>query len=117
MRLLLLITDLEIGGTPTVVRELALRLRASSAVDVYVGCLKGFGPVAMELQRAGVPVKSFTAASVMDLPAVVGELRAYVRDQQIDTVLSFLIHANTVAAMASRGVTGMRWLQSIQTTQ
>jgi len=116
-RLLLLITDLEIGGTPTVVRELALRLRSAGAVDVHVGCLKGFGPVAMELQRAGVPVKSFTAASVMDLPAVVGELRSYVRDQQIDTVLSFLIHPNTVAAIASRGVADVRWLQSIQTTQ
>jgi hypothetical protein len=34
-RILLLITDLEIGGTPTVVRELALRLR-----DDVAGALK-----------------------------------------------------------------------------
>ncbi len=115
--ILLLITDLEIGGTPTVVRELALRLRSAGGVDIHVGCLKGFGPVAKELQRAGVPVKSFTAASWMDLPAVVGELRAYVRQQQIDTVLSFLIHSNTIAAAASRALPEVRWLQSIQTTQ
>ena len=117
MRLiLLLITDLEIGGTPTVVRELALRLR-SDDLQVQVGCLKGFGPVATQLQRAGVVVKSFGASSVIDLPAVVSEVRTYVRAQQIDTVMSFLLHANAVAAMASRGVTGVRWLQSIQTTQ
>ncbi len=117
MRLLLLITDLEIGGTPTVVRELAIRLRSAGAAEVHVGCLKGFGPVAKELQRAGVAVKSFTAGSVIDLPAVVGELRAYVREQQIDTVLSFLIHSNTIAAVASRALPEVRWLQSIQTTQ
>lgn len=116
-KILFLITDLEIGGTPTVVRELALRLSSAGGVEVFVACLKGFGPVAMELQRAGVPVKSFTAASVMDLPAVVGELRAHVRDQRIDTVLSFLIHANTVAAVASRALPNVRWLQSVQTTQ
>jgi len=116
-RVLLLITDLEIGGTPTVVRELAIRLRAAGGAELHVGCLKGFGPVARELQAAGVPVKSFTAGSVIDLPAVVSELRAYLRQHQIDTVFSFLIHANTIAAIASRGTSGVRWLQSIQTTQ
>jgi len=102
MRLLLLITDLEIGGTPTVVRELAIRLRRSGGAEVHVGCLKGFGLVARQLQQAGVPVKSFTAGSVIDLPAVISELRSYIREHQIDTVLSFLIHSNTAAAIASR---------------
>ena len=45
-RILLLITDLEIGGTPTVVRELAVRLREPDRVDVEVACLKRWGPVA-----------------------------------------------------------------------
>ncbi len=116
-RILLLITDLEIGGTPTVVRELALRLRAARACEVEVACLKGFGPVATQLQNAGVKVKALTAVTLIDLPAVVIELRQYVRERNIDTVLSFLIHANTVAAVASRGMPGVRWLQSIQTTQ
>ncbi|CAN5573417.1 glycosyltransferase family 4 protein [soil metagenome] len=116
-RILLLITDLEIGGTPTVVRELAIRLRAGGGCEVQVACLKGFGPVATQLQQAGVTVKAFSASATMDLPAVVGELRQYVRDHHIDTVFSFLVHANVVAALASRGVNGVRWLQSIQTTQ
>src|SRR5439155_3825124 len=36
---------------------------------------------------------------------------------EIDTVFSFLIHANTVAAIASRDLPGVRFLQSIQTVQ
>jgi len=116
-RILLLITDLEIGGTPTVVRELAIRLRAAGGCEVEVACLKGWGPVATQLQQAGVTVKAFAATAAMDFSAVVGELRQYIRDRNIDTVFSFLVHSNAVAAMASRGMTGVRWLQSIQTTQ
>jgi glycosyltransferase involved in cell wall biosynthesis len=115
-RLLLLITDLEIGGTPTVVRELAFRLRGPDC-RVDVACLKGYGPVATQLKQAGVDVKGFSAAGLIDLPAVVKELRQHIEHRQIDTVLSFLVHANVVAAMASRKVGGVRWLQSIQTTQ
>ena len=58
-RILLFLTDLEFGGTPTVVRELALRLRTHA--DIQVACLGKWGPVAGELsvaeqQIAGVEV-------------------------------------------------------------
>lgn len=115
-RILLLITDLEIGGTPTVVRELALRLRSPDC-RVDVACLKGYGPVATQLKQAGVDVKGFSAAGLIDLPAVLKELREHIRERQIDTVVSFLVHANVIAAMASRKLPGVRWIQSIQTTQ
>src|SRR4051794_40983420 len=112
-RILLLITDLEIGGTPTVVRELAIRLRSAGGCEVQVACLKGWGPVATQLQQAGVTVKAFSASAAMDFFAVASELRQHVREHNIDTVFSFLVHANAVAAMASRGAGGVRWLQSI----
>lgn len=115
-RILLLITDLEIGGTPTVVRELALRLRGPDC-RVDVACLKGYGPVATQLKQAGVDVKGFSAAGLIDLPAVVKELREHIKQRQIDTVVSFLVHANLVAALASRKLPDVRWIQSIQTTQ
>ena len=51
-RILLLITDLEIGGTPTVVRELAVRLREPGAVHVEVACLSEWGLVADQLVAA-----------------------------------------------------------------
>ena len=113
-RILLLITDLEIGGTPTVVRELALRLRGPGA-HVEVASLKDLGPNGALLAARDVPVTALHAGGVFTLPVVVRRLRRLVRSRDIDTVLSFLVHANVVASLAvPRGV---RLLQSIQTTQ
>src|SRR6266542_2239063 len=101
-RILLLITDLEIGGTPTVVRELAVRLAqmqgrdAHATVEVEVACLSRWGPVAEELRAAGVTVHALAAGSVWDVP-VIGRFISLVRRREYDTVFSFLVHANAVA--------------------
>lgn len=115
--ILLLITDLQIGGTPTVVREVATRLAALPDVRVEVACLAPWGPMADQISAAGVSVTPLNADDAFDLPLVVGRLVRLVRDQQIDTVLSFLVHANAVAAGASRFLEQVRFFQSIQTTQ
>ena len=116
-RILLLITDLEIGGTPTVVRELATRLNAPPAVEVEVACLKKWGPVADQLRAAGVPVTALGARRASELPAAARKLRELLSQRQVDTVLSFLVHANVVAAVAAKKLAGGRFLQSIQTVQ
>jgi glycosyltransferase involved in cell wall biosynthesis len=117
-RILLLITDLKIGGTPTVVREIATRLSAPDAgVEIEVACLAPWGAVADQLRDAGVRVTAFGARGAVDLVSAVRQLARLIRERQIDTVFSFLIHANTVAAIASVFVRGVRFLQSIQTTQ
>ncbi len=114
-RLLLLNTDLELGGTPTVVREVAVRLRRVG-VDVEVACLSRSGPVADQIAAAGIRVTPLEARGASDLAAV-GRLIRLVRDRRPTTVLSFLMHANAAAAAASLRVPGVRWVQSIQTTQ
>jgi glycosyltransferase involved in cell wall biosynthesis len=116
-RILLLITDLQIGGTPTVVREVATRLHARDDVNVEVACLGRFGPVAAQLRDAGVHVTAFGARSPVELVNIVWKLVRLLLHGHFDTVVSFLIHANTVAAIASRFVSGTRFIQSIQTTQ
>ncbi|HLL90783.1 MAG TPA: glycosyltransferase family 4 protein [Tepidisphaeraceae bacterium] len=116
-RILLLITDLEIGGTPTVVRELAVRLNAGGGAVVEVACLSAQGPVARELEKAGVRVTAIGARGAWQLPAVVTKLVRLAQGRRYDTVFSFLVHANAVAAAASRFLPGVRFLQSIQTTQ
>ena len=114
-RVLLLITDLKIGGTPTVVRELAKRLHARGW-PVEVACLSEWGPVADQLAQAGVPVEALGARTSIDL-RIVPRLVQLIRRQDYQTVLSFLIHANAVAAAASLLTRDVRYLQSIQTTQ
>lgn len=114
-RLLLLVTDLEIGGTPTVVRELALRLKAAGK-DVQVACLGGDGPVAAEIRQAGINATALHAKGVWDF-AVFKRLGRFIDAGGFDTVFSFLVHANVAAALVARKRKQICWIQSIQTTQ
>jgi glycosyltransferase involved in cell wall biosynthesis len=114
-KLLLLITDLQIGGTPAVVRELAVRLRQTGA-DVQVACLSEWGPVADQLKSSAIPVTALDATSFRDLQ-VLPRLIRLIRQGRFTTVFSFLMHANAMAAAASLFVPDVRWIQSIQTTQ
>jgi len=115
-RILLLITDLKIGGTPTVVRELALRLGRSDGFAVHVACLDGRGAVADQLLERGVAVTALDARCDADAGAVLRLIRL-IRRQRFDTVLSFLVHANAAAALAAPFCPGVRLIESIQTTQ
>jgi glycosyltransferase involved in cell wall biosynthesis len=115
-RILLLNTDLELGGTPTVVRELAVRLRDPGRVHVDVACLSRWGPVADQLQAHGVHVTALNARGAHDV-AVFHRLNHLIGARLIDTVFSFLVHANTAAAVARLFLHDVRYLQSIQTTQ
>ena len=123
-KILLLITDLEIGGTPTVVRELATRLNGSAdgsangvEVEVEVACLAKWGPVADQLRDAGVAVTALGARGAVDFLKARGHLVHLCRERNVDTVFSFLVHANAVAASAVRSLPGVRFIQSIQTAQ
>jgi glycosyltransferase involved in cell wall biosynthesis len=113
--ILLLTTDLQIGGTPTVVRELALRLNAPD-VRVDVACLADRGPVADPLHAAGIRVFPLNARRSSDI-AVFARLRRLIRDNRYDTVFSFLLHANAAAAIVAPSLSHVRFFQSIQTTQ
>ena len=113
-RILLLVTDLQIGGTPTVVRELAIRLHLAG-VDVQVACLGEWGPTAKQIQDAGVTVTALDARTVWDI-AVFTRLSRLLNEQRIDVVLSFLVHAN-IAATLARLRRRFVLHQSIQTTQ
>jgi glycosyltransferase involved in cell wall biosynthesis len=115
MRILLLITDLQIGGTPTVVRELAIRLH-HTGVEIEVACLSTWGPVADQLRNAGVTVTALNARGATDLK-ILPRLIRLIRSRKFTTVFSFLMHANAMAAAASMFVREVRWIQSIQTTQ
>jgi glycosyltransferase involved in cell wall biosynthesis len=118
-RILLLITDLQIGGTPTVVRELAVRLSAAAgqAARLQVACLSPWGPVADQIAAAGVPVTALGARGAADLPRTVWRLARLLQEQHIDTVFSFLLHANATAALGAAFVPHVRLIQAIQTSQ
>jgi len=115
-RVLLLVTDLEVGGTPTVVRELAIRLNDPPRTVIGVACLSRRGSIANQIESASVRVTPLNASSWIDLP-VFARLARLIRSECCDTVLSFLVHANVAAAVVAPLFPAVRFLQSIQTTQ
>lgn len=115
-RILLLITDLEIGGTPSVVRELAVRLHDPPGVVVDVACLAGWGPTVEQMRQRNIQVTALGARGPLDFKAI-GRLNCLIAERQYDTLFSFLAHANTAAAMMKLFHRDLRIIQSVQTTQ
>ena len=115
-RVLLLITDLKLGGTPTVVRELATRLNNPPDGIVDVACLSPRGPVADQIEAGGVRVFPLNARGPADFSAVL-RLARLVRSEKYATVFSFLVHANVAARLLKPFFPDTRLIQSIQTTQ
>lgn len=97
-------------------RELAVRLNDPLSVRVDVACLSPWGPVADQIRSRGVRVMALNARGASDLGAVL-RLNRLIGEQQYDTVMSFLIHANAAAAGAKLFYRDVRYIQSIQTTQ
>ncbi|MFO0837245.1 MAG: glycosyltransferase [Phycisphaerae bacterium] len=94
---MLLVTDLERGGTPLRVARLARGLR-EAGVDVIAGCLAAPGPVSRELDDAGVPTFDCGARRASDFGAI-ARLARHVATCQPDLIHAFLTHANVAARL------------------
>lgn len=115
-RILFLITDLKIGGMPSIVRDTVVRLANRTDALFEVACLAPWGPVADQISAAGVRTTPLGAAHQLDL-RLFARLRRFIVENRFDTVFSFLVHANAAAAIISRSLPNVRFLQCIQTTQ
>jgi glycosyltransferase involved in cell wall biosynthesis len=102
VRVALLSTDLQPGGTPLRVARLARGLH-DAGVQVRVGCLSGRGPVSADLERAGLETFSCDARGPGDLGAL-WRLRGHLKQRRPDLVHSFLTHANVAARLAGKSL-------------
>ncbi|MCG3125295.1 MAG: D-inositol-3-phosphate glycosyltransferase [Phycisphaerae bacterium] len=98
MRVCLLVTDLQPGGTPRRLARLALGLR-DAGVEVVVGCLAPPGPVSGELATAGIDTFACEARHARDLAALY-RLIAHVRRLRPNLLHATLTHANVAARLA-----------------
>ncbi|MGE0480137.1 MAG: glycosyltransferase [Phycisphaerae bacterium] len=114
MRVMLLVTDLEFGGTPLRLARLGIGLRRRS-VDVVVGCLASPGPVSAMLERHGVRTFACRARGARDWRAV-RLLMDIVRCVRPALIHATLTHAN-VAARLVGALAGVPVLTSTATIE
>jgi len=122
VRILLLITDLEAGGAPLIVKELACGLNrglfcdGKLAFDVSVACLGGDGEVAKQLRENSIPVYCLGASNCRDwkvgfqLGHLIGKLKPHI-------LHCHLMHANIVGRIVGRIMGVRRIVTSIHTAE
>ncbi len=98
MRVVLLVTDFQRGGTPLRIARLARGL-AAAGLDVHAGCLAPPGPVSGDLAAAGIPTFACHARGPHDLAAL-WRLTRNVRRLRPDLIHATLTHANVAARLA-----------------
>lgn len=94
---MLLVTDLERGGTPLRIARLAVSL-AAAGVEVHTGCLAPRGPVSAQLEHDGIATFACDARDPRDL-GTLRRLAAAVRRIRPDLIHSTLTHANVAARL------------------
>lgn len=117
IKILFVITDLEIGGVPLHLFRLAVHLRAGGYLPTVVS-LAPPGPVGSSLREAGIPVLSCEGRGGWDF-RILGRLRRMVAELKPDLIHSFLFHANIASRWAVRrsGFPAHRLLCEIQTVE
>lgn len=95
MRIALLVTDHQRGGTPLRLARLAVGLR-ERGVEVVAGCLAPPGPVSGDLERSGVATFACDARGPTDAAAL-WRLARHIRDLRPDLLHATLTHANVAA--------------------
>jgi glycosyltransferase involved in cell wall biosynthesis len=99
MRVVLLVTDLQPGGTPLRVARIARGLQARG-VRVHVASLSPPGPVTYELMDEQIPTYACNAFGPTDLSAV-ARLAKFVRQVRCRVLHASLFHANIAARLAA----------------
>ena len=115
-RVVFLITDLDLGGMPLIVRRIVRGLKESGRWEPTVVSIKPPGIVARWIRHEGVEVVGLNAKSIHDIKAV----HRWVRTLQTinpAVVISVLVHANALAAMAAPLAGPRIYFQSIHTIQ
>lgn len=99
LHVLLVVTDLEIGGTPLQVYRLARGLKRLGC-RVGVACLAGYGPIANRLDDADIAVFPLGARCVRDI-GVVWRIWRLVCSLRPDVCHAFLVHANVITRLVA----------------
>lgn len=100
LRVLFVITDLELGGAERMLLKLVTRL--APAHELAVVSLSERGSLAPEFEAAGAQVTALGMTGLASLPRAVGRLRRYMRAWRPQLASTWMYHADLVGGLAAR---------------
>lgn len=98
MKVLHLITGLEIGGAEIMLLRLVKQLQERD-VENQVVSMTTFGPIGQELLRLGVPVEALGIPRGRFSPSALFRLKRILRTQQPDILQTWLYHADLLGSL------------------
>jgi glycosyltransferase involved in cell wall biosynthesis len=101
INVLLLITELNVGGAERVVEQIATGLLSKNRYRVLVACLYDAGPIADDITAAGVRVVDLGMRGKWDA-WVVYRLFRLLRSEEIHVLHAHLFHANLLGVIAGK---------------
>lgn len=109
LRVLFVITCLEVGGAERMLLKLASRMAESH--DLAVVSLIDDGELAPEFERLGVPVTSLGMRGPASLPGAIRRLARHVRHWRPQLMSTWMYHADLVGGLAARlaGLPAVAW--------
>lgn len=117
MRIVHVITGLQVGGAEHMLRRLLLaQAAADSASRTTVVSLGKFGPIGEMLRRAGIDVIALGMRTPLGAPLAVWRLRRLLLRLRPDVVQTWMVHADLLGGLAARaaGIRAVVW--GIRTT-
>ncbi len=100
IKALLIVTDLERGGTPLQVYRLAKGLKSLNT-EIAVCCLSHKGPIAELIEQEAINVYPLQATNITDVQ-IIFKLAKLINNFKPDICNSFLMHSNVITRIAAR---------------
>ncbi|HEX6958393.1 MAG TPA: glycosyltransferase [Ferrovibrio sp.] len=98
IRILHLITDLEVGGAERMLERLILGMDRAQFENIVVS-LTDQGPIGRHLLQAGIPVHALRMRGVTSLPRAMRDLHRLLQRKQPDILQTWLYHADLVGTL------------------
>jgi len=109
LRVLFVITDLEVGGAERMLLKLVVRMAPSHVLAVV--SLAERGSMAEEFERAGASVSALGMSGPASLPGAITRLARHVRNWRPQVMSTWMYHADFVGGLAAKlaGLTAVAW--------
>ena len=102
MRVLHVITGLDVGGAEQMLRRLILGGERNADIDHIVISLTTLGEIGEVLRAAGIVVETMGMRGARHVPSVIRRLRDRVRVLRPDIVQTWMYHADLIGGVAAR---------------